>query len=127
MSLVVRLQANFLLHKLPPIMLFKDLRTTYFPTVWFEVGLQVQGPMKTEVWLLVHMRTILLSVGIVLFLLGLALLVGGGVAYAKSKDMLPKLVRKPSESESGNPILNENLLSDSEPQGQRDPPDEIVN
>ena len=43
--------------------------------------------MKTEVWLLVHMRTILLSVGIVLFLLGIALLVGGGVVYAMSKEI----------------------------------------
>ena len=129
MSLVVRLQVNFLIEKMPSIIMFKDITTTYFPTVWFEIGMKVEGSMKTEVWLLVHMRTILLSVGIVLFLIGLALLVGVGVAYFYREKLL--VVRKPSESESGNPILNENLLSDSEPQSQRDqdaqPPDEIVN
>lgn len=133
MSLVVRLQVNFLIQKLPEILLYQDITTTYFPTVWFEVGMEVEGSMKTEVWLLVHMRTILLSVGIALFVIGLVLLVGVGVAYVHNKNLLPTLVvaRKPSGSESGNPILNENLLSDSEPQTQpeRDgqPPDEIVN
>ena len=131
MSLVVRLQVNFLIQKLPSILLFKDITTTYFPTVWFEVGMKVEGSMKTEVWLLVNMQTILLSVGIALFVIGLVLLVG--VAYVYRKNLLPKLLiaRKPSESESANPILNENLLSDSEPQSQREhvaqPPDEIVN
>ena len=110
MSLVVRLQLNFKIEKLPSILLFKNISTTYFPTVWFEVGMKVEGSMKTQVWLLVNMKTILLSVGIVLFLIGLILF---AVCYFYRKRPLPKMSR---ESESGNPILDENLLSDSEDQ-----------
>ena len=84
------IQINFLVERLPSILLFKEVATaTFFPTLWYESGMKLEGSMKTLVWILVHMKSILLAVGTVLLIVGV-LLFGITVVDVFRKKLSPK-------------------------------------
>jgi hypothetical protein len=78
-EVVARFQVNFLIEPLPSVSMFKHIRKTFFPTIWFESKVTLPEDLLAQVWVLSSLTSILAVLGSILAGVGLSMLVVGTV------------------------------------------------
>lgn len=96
-SVIARFQVNLLIEPFSQVTLFKNIRKTYFPAVWFETKVELPKLMNTEIWLVSNLKSIFSIVGFVLLGASIATLAIVGIFHcaknAKKTDENPELNR----------------------------------
>jgi len=90
MEVVARFQVNIFIEPIPELSMFKNLKKPiFFPAFWFETRMSLAGDMKTGVWILSNLQTLLLGMGLATSLLVVAILVVIYIYHSAAKKPSP--------------------------------------
>ena len=121
-DVTARLQVNFHLKRVSGMEMFKNLQDeVFFPTVWFESRVTLEGFFKFEMTLLVNLKYICFCVGLVLMCVGVSSLLAfciyevvAATPFGRERGLCSCLKQnRETPDEANRNSANERLLSES--------------
>ncbi|KAL6268646.1 hypothetical protein P5V15_001780 [Pogonomyrmex californicus] len=107
LEVAARLQINLLLHPSKHVSLYRDVPKIYMPMFWFDLKVQVNEEMASNLKKLLALPTVMLSTGIAMIVVGICLIGIIAFLYLKKKRRTSlrtaapeKTVDEPSEKKS---------------------------